>query len=168
MRLFLCLSFLLLPHLVYPQSTKSQSQYPDHVGDISFDPKLDDPAFRICANRSNYQYYNFGKGVQYKGEKPAIEDHFKELRSNKLAGETGYVTIRFIVNCEGKTGRFRVQEMDANYQARTFDKTLVTRLLNLTKQLNGWIPAVDTGYKVDYYQYLSFKIENGKLMEILP
>ncbi|HEY5825628.1 MAG TPA: hypothetical protein VIT44_14740, partial [Cyclobacteriaceae bacterium] len=112
MKLLLRFAFLLTLQLSFAQS-KSPSKYPDHVGDIAFDAKLDDPEFRICAEHSVYlQYYNFGKGVQYKGEKPAIEEHFKEVYSNKMPSETGYITIRFVVNCAGKTGRFRVQEMN--------------------------------------------------------
>ncbi len=168
MKLFLLTVVIFISIHVYPQTPEVKTEYPDHVGDIVFDPSLDDPSFKICADRSVYQYYNFGKGLQYKGEKPAIEEQFKELRINKAAGETGYITIRFIVNCEGKTGRFRVQEMDNNYQSRKFNKSLVARYLGITRQLNGWIPGMDTGYKVDYYQYLTFKIENGALLEILP
>jgi len=167
MKLLFWIAILFIPPFTLAQSN-DQSKYPDHVGDIAFNPKIDDPSFKICNERSHYQYYNFGNGVQYKGEKPAIEDHFKELHLNKLQGETGYITIRFVVNCEGKTGRFRVQEMNTEYQSRNFNKPLVAQILALTKQLNGWIPGVDTGYKVDYYQYLTFKLENGKLLEILP
>jgi|SRR6478609_10982791 len=165
MKLLFWIAILLIPQLAF-----TQSKYPDHVGDIAFDAKFDDPTFKICSEHSvHHQYYNFGKGVQYKGEKPAIEKHFKEVYSNKMQGETGYITIRFVVNCDGKTGRFRVQEMNNNYESKIFNKSLVARLLTLTKQLNGWIIGIDSNNKkVDYYQYLTFKIENGKLLEILP
>ena len=78
------------------------------------------------------------------------------------------MTIRFIVNCQGQTGRFRVQGMSYKYNEKTFNKNLTSQLLSLTKQLDGWIIGENGGKKFDYYQYLTFKIEKGKLIEIMP
>jgi len=144
--------------------------YPEHVGDISFDDKLDDTNFKVCTNENNIpQYYNFGKGLQYTGEKIAIDKYFGENFKNKIQkNETGFLTIRFIVNCEGKTGRFRVEGMDSHYQVKKFDKELENQILKLTMQLDGWIAGELQGQKLDYYQYLTFKLEEGQLIEIMP
>lgn len=150
-------------------SVKSQASYPEHVGDISFDPKLDDPAFKICNEKFVFQYYNFGKGLQYKGEKIEIDQFFKErFKSKKTEGETGLFTIRFVVNCEGKTGRFRWQGMDSNYNPKNFNPDLQAQLLSITRQLDEWIIGQWQDKKVDYYQYLTFKLVDGKIIEILP
>ena len=159
--------FAFITYSCSPKSEKS-SAYPEHVGDISFDEKLDDSLFNICTKGRIPQYYEFGMGLQYKGEKPAINEHFKKLKNIELKNETGYITIRFVVNCEGKTGRFRIQEMNNDYQPRTFSKELVENILSLTKQLDGWIAGGDANHAFDYYQYLTFKIEEGKLIEIMP
>ena len=87
---------------------------------------------------------------------------------NQIGNESGFITIRFIVNCEGQTGWFRMQEMDENYKANKFNKIILDELALLTKQLNGWEIAEDRGKKFDYYQYLTFKFKNGKLIEIMP
>jgi hypothetical protein len=152
------------------QTSKDESDYPLQVSDIAFDPAVDDPNFKVCDETNVYQYYNFANGIPYIGEKPKLVRFFNEkLKTTEEKGETGYVTIRFVVNCEGKTGRFRVQEMDMNYQPRKFGETLTKQLLELTKQLEGWFLPQDEAKAVyDYYQYLTFKIENGKLTEILP
>ena len=94
-----------------------------------------------------------------------METYKSELNSSK---ETGYITIRFLVNCEGKTGLFRIQQINGDYKETTFDNKLVTTIFNFVKNLNGWIIEENKGTKVDYYQYLSFKIENGIVKEILP
>ncbi|MEF9480397.1 hypothetical protein OWR28_24350 [Chryseobacterium sp. 1B4] len=41
-------------------------------------------------------------------------------------------------------------------------------MLQFTKSLDGWMPKEIQGLKVDYYQYLTYKIENGKVSEVLP
>jgi len=170
MKQLLVLAFAIVLFQSCGQTQNTVSTYPEHVGDISFDAKLDDPGFKICTNEINIpQYYNFGKGLQYIGEKIAIDKYFIEnFKSRIQKNETGFLTIRFIVNCEGKTGRFRVEGMDNNYQRKKFDKELEDQILKLTKQMNGWIVGESQGQKFDYYQYLTFKLVDGKLIEITP
>jgi hypothetical protein len=143
--------------------------YPVQVGDIYFDSRLDDPAFKPCNEDRVLQYYNFGKGLLYKGEKIKINEHFQDgLKTQEQQDESGFLTIRFIVTCEGKTGRFRVQGMNNDYTEKAFNENLTNQLLRLTKQLDGWIVGEYEGKAYDYYQYLTFKIEQGELIEIMP
>ena len=161
-------SVVLIYVLISCLSSFAQKQLPN-VGDIAFDPAVDDPGFRICYEPEIFQYYNFGKGLQYEGEKIKIVQHFQNnYKSKEFGSVQGFITIRFIVNCEGKTGRFRIQEMDNHYNAAVFPKALTDQLLELTKMLEGWTPAAYEGTKMDYYQYLTFKIENGDIKEIMP
>ena len=139
------------------------AEYPANVGDIEIDLKIDDPNFKPCPKKKTLQHYEFGK--KYKGEKPALEEHFSEkLNSGILIKENGYITIRFLVNCKGETGNYRVKGMDFNYKEKNFDQPTVKQLLNLTKQLDGW-PIFE---KYNYYQNLTFKIVNSQIDEILP
>ncbi len=151
------------------QTIKDKSTYPDHVGDITFNKNVDDPNFKVCNQDRPPQYYEFGKGLQYEGEKPAIISHFKEkLKNRNLSGQTGYLTIRFIVNCEGKTGFFRIEGIDKNLEKMDFNKELVSEILEVTKQLNKWGVPSRGNTKFDFYQYLTFKLEDGRLIEIMP
>ena len=151
------------------QLPEKEVDYPLQVGDIYFDSKIDDPDFKLCDEARVLQYYNFGKGLQYNGEKVKINEHFKDgLRTEVQEDESGFLTIRFIVNCQGNTGRYRVQGMNNDYKAMEFTGNLTRQLLDLTKQLDGWIVGEYEGKTYDYYQYLTFKIENGKLIEIMP
>lgn len=148
---------------------ENNSTYPSQVGDIHFDSKIDDPDFKLCDENQVLQYYNFGKGLQYKGEKIKIIEHFREgFKSVAHMDESGFVTIRFIVNCQGKTGRYRLQGMNNDYIEKTFPEHITDQLLGLTKQLDGWSMGEANGKVYDYYQYLSFKMEDGKLIEIMP
>jgi hypothetical protein len=144
-----------------------ENDYPANVGDIAFDPAVDDDAFTLCDENMVRQYYNFGKGLQYKGEKAAIDDHF----NGKVSGDpwdNGFLTIRFIVNCKGQTGRFRVEGMGNDYEVKEFSEGLTNELLSLTRSMDGWIVAHFDGARLDYYQYLTFKLEEGRLIEIMP
>ena len=146
------------------------SKYHAQVGDIIFDEKIDDVNFKKCISDDQFmfQYYNDSKGFQYKGEKYEIEKKLKSLNLKSLKKENGYITIRFLVNCEGKTGWFRMQQMNEDYKKYVFDEKLSNQLLIFTKSLNGWIPKEIEEKKIDYYQYLTYKIENGQVSEILP
>lgn len=148
---------------------KTSKEYPLQVGDISFDSKIDDPDFKVCDDNNVLQYYNLGKGLQYKGEKSAINKYFKRgLKSTGLKEDTGYITIRFIVNCKGEVGRFRVQKMDNDFNEKEFSADFEKQLLKLTKQMSGWMVGEYEGKIYDYYQYLTFKSESGNLVEIMP
>lgn len=137
--------------------------HPVKVGDIQVDLKLDEPNFKPCSKKTTLQHYEFGK--KYIGEKPALEQHFSEkLNSGILEKENGYITIRFLVNCKGETGFYRVKGMDFDYKEKKFDQPTVKQLLTLTKQLDGW-PIFE---KYNYYQQITFKIVNSQIDEILP
>ena len=150
-------------------SCQSEKILHAQVGDIQFDAKLDDPGFKKCSEYAQ-QYYTEGQGYQYEGEKYLIEedlDKFYKIPQN-TNGENGYITVRFLVNCEGKTGLFRVSQMSDNYAEKLFPKEIISQLLNFTKNLNGWQNMKFKNKKFDYYQYLTYKIEDGKVLEILP
>ena len=50
----------------------------------------------------------------------------------------------------------------------SINKDISEQLLNITKSLDGWVIGKHEGKAYDYYQYLTFKIEDGELIEILP
>lgn len=152
------------------QTEKSMSKYPGTVGDIEFDEKLDDPVFKKCTSDKlvNLQYYQGSKQFDYKGEKLAIIEKLEKAKISSKNKMNGYITVRFLVNCEGKTGLFRVQQMTTELKGMVQDKELEDMLLRFTKSLDGWIPKEIKGFKVGYYQYLTYKIENGKVSEVLP
>ncbi|OCA79566.1 hypothetical protein BBH99_05735 [Chryseobacterium contaminans] len=154
------------------QAEKKMSKYPDTVGDIAFDEKLDEAGFKKCGARKerhfSFQYYHGPKMFGYKGEKIAIEEKLKKENIYSEKKVNGYITVRFLVNCEGKTGLFRSKHMDSDLKDAVLNEELENKLLNFTKSLNGWMPKEIEGLKVDYYQYLTYKIEDGKVSEVLP
>ena len=166
--LTLFLLFILIAGSSFAQNTAPPlDTLPNNVGDIPFDSTKDDPTFYLCNKEFIPQYYQ--AKIHYKGEWKTLKKFFFDhLTWSKPSQETGYITIRFIVNCKGETDRFRIFQMGGDYKPYLFDKSLVEELLSLTKKSDGWIPGKYQNKTYDAYMYLSFKIINGKLVSIQP
>jgi len=154
-----------------PQKVKNED-YLRWVGDIPFNQNIDDPEFELCYEEPyTRQYFNFAKGVQYNGGKPAIIKHFKNNYKSVASQQSGLLRIRFIVNCKGETGRFRLMGANEDLKPMQFDTEISRQLLNLTREMTGWLPIEserEDNAALDYYQYLIFKIHQGKIIEIMP
>lgn len=150
-------------------SETGNQKYLRWVGDIEFDPDQDNAAFELChGDKKVKQYFNISEGLPYNGEKSAIVKRFQENYKPVSTNQSGWVRVRFIVNCKGQTDRFRVIGADMEYQNQVFDPQITDQLLAISKELQGWKVLPDEENPEDYYQYLSFKIENGHIKEILP
>ena len=153
----------------FARMTDSVNSYPSQIGDIEPDSTIDDPTFLPCKEGPIRQYYEFSGGLMYGGEKYAILESFKNEYKNQGFNEaTGYLIFRFVVNCNGQTGRFRVTQMDNNFKECKFSADLVDQMLGLVKRLDKWGVPSDGQQKYDYYQYLTFKLERGEIAEIVP
>ena len=113
-------------HFSCSKIQKQEQSYLLQVGDIYYNPKIDEANFKLCDEFRVLQYYNFGEGLQYKGEKIEIIEYFlSRYKAKNIKNETGFVTIRFLVNCKGLTGRFRIEGMDYDFQKKEFDQKMV-------------------------------------------
>jgi len=155
--------------LISCSEAKSQEKYFNDLGEIRFDSELDDQHFKVC-NEDITLPFNFGGvGLVYEGEKPGLVKSFEEKYSYPITeGQTGYITVRFIINCEGKAGRYRVSEMSLSLKRMNFDIGISQQIVSITKDLKGWKPFLSNGNPWDYQQYLTFKIVDGELKKILP
>jgi hypothetical protein len=148
-----------------------EGEYLNSIGDIAYNRTLDDSIFHRChAETQTAQYFNFYNGFRFKGEKDSLIDIFaNQYKPINKEGQNGYVRIRFVVNCNGESGLFRVLESDENFNPYNFDYEIIRQLLAITKSLNGWyVVSDDSNSPIDYYQYLIFKIEHGTIKELMP
>lgn len=156
--------------LLFPimESFAQKQTFPENVGDIPFDSLQDDPGFIVCNPKQVLQYYN--SNAYYKDHKKEILKYLLDNFSTQdsFQDQHGFLTIRFIINCNGNTGRFRIFEIDNNYQPIHFKEALSQQLLRLVKQLSGWQPAVYKEKVYDSYQYITFRIRNGKIISVSP
>jgi len=160
--------FLLSCFAACSQNSTDVQKFPEQVGDITFDAAIDDPAFTVCNPKVVFQYYNTGS--YYKDHKKEIAQYFtsRYVRPADTLYQTGYLTIRFIINCKGETGRFRMYELDGNYQPFHFNQKIGEQLMALAKQVKGWQPALYKEKTYDSYQYITFRIRNGNIITITP
>lgn len=159
--------FFVLWGFIVPAFAQQQT-FPENVGEIPFDSLQDDPGFVVCNPKRVLEYYNTTS--YYKDHKKEIAKYLLNNFSTQdsFQGQNGFLTIRFIINCNGNTGRFRLFEMDGNYRPIHFDEALSRQLLKLVKQVSGWRPAVYKEKVYDSYQYITFHIRNGKIISISP
>jgi len=143
------------------------------VGYINPDEAIDkNEAFEVCNKKNRiYDYYAGEPTHLYKGGKKAIWNIVKQhLNKEQLFNESGYLTFRFIVNCEGKAGWFITEEANLNFKRMRFNTETTAHFYEILQKMKDWIPTKigDENEEVDAYFYLTFKLKNGELIEILP
>ena len=139
------------------------------VGDITFNELLDQSDFYICDSSNIYQYHNLGVGLPFDKDKAHFRNYINtNFKYSKETSQNGLFRVRFLVNCKGETSRWRALSADFDYQVFEFDPALSNELLQLVKDYKGWKPVSYKGKPVDYYMYIIFKIQNGRITEILP
>ena len=138
------------------------------------DPKdaLDqDQDFQTCNSIHRiYDYYNGQEIIYYKGGKKGILETVNELLdTEKINKESGYLTFRFVVNCKGEVGRIVTEEADLDFQRKQFNDLTRQHFYQIFQNLQDWIPIKNRNKEfVDAYYYLTFKLKDGELIELLP
>ena len=93
----------------------------------------------------------------------------KELDIKKLKKESGYLTYRFVLNCKGEVGRFMTEEADLDFNKKKFDKETVDHLYQIVSAQKDWKLCYGRDDNMfDAYLYITFKLKDGKIIEILP
>jgi hypothetical protein len=123
--------------------------------------------FEICDENYILQYYNPERATYSKG-KNGLRNFILSNYKNKNYTDSGYLNIRFIINCKGEAGCYVIHENDLNLEPKTFTKDLKDQLFVLTTQLKKWNPNFVHSLDRDSYMYISYRIENGNITEILP
>ena len=144
------------------------AQLPAQVGDIAFDARPDRRDYVLCDSAHIYQYYQASSA--FPGGHQARLAYFQQHYhlAAPAPGATGYVVVRFALNCQGETDRFRVSTLGPDFTAAPFPPAVVAQLLRLVWELRTWQPAHREGLAVDIYLYLNFILQNGHLLDVAP
>lgn len=142
-------------------------KYQDYVGFLS--PKNRDfsPSFEPCNSNLPYGYYSNAGFETFKKGKNSFKQYIKSNFKNKHYTDSGILNLRFIINCKSEVGNMEVNQLNKDYQLTNLNSDLVEELIQLTVLQENWTIASNES-KNDYYMYLIFRIENGKITEILP
>lgn len=131
--------------------------------------------FNVCNEDRILQYFNNNSGTNFNGGIRKIKNIFKNkftYVTNK-PNQNGYIRIRFIVNCKGDIGRFSIMELNEEYLPFSFDIKIVESIFYITRTelKNSWIPGrfdLKTPTLCDNYKHITFKIKEGKIIDIFP
>jgi len=134
---------------------------------------LDDNSnFQLCYHESRIgDYYNCENEGQLQGGKGAWRRVLKkDLIEEQLKNESGYLTFRFVINCKGEAGRFMTEESDLNFNKKEFNESAVKHLYEIVSSQTDW-QACTGGRRIkdqDAYTYITFKLKDGKIIDLLP
>jgi hypothetical protein len=160
---------LLLPPIARSQNTvpTASSSFSD-VGAIPYDPAVDSQRFCLC-NASNIAQYYQATPV-YRTGPEAMKARLRSLIGDLRAfgPASGIVTVRFLINCHGAPGRFRVSQVNEQYLPCAFPPALVARIKGAVQQLLYWKPGTARGKVYDSYYFLSFRLKQGRITQIFP
>ncbi len=134
---------------------------------IDPDTALLNDGFNVCNENYIAQYYNTSE-LPYPNGKNGFRNYINLSYVNNNYSDSGYLNIRFIINCEGEVGRFVIHENNLDLEPKTFNEDLKNQLFKLTSEIKGWKPIVLREKNRDSYMYVSFRIEHGEITEIIP
>ena len=123
--------------------------------------------FKVCNEEHIIQYYNPQRAT-YIEDKNGLRKFILSNYKNKNYTDSGYLNIRFVINCNGETGRYVLHQNNLDLEPINFNPDLVKQLFNLTTQLKKWNPNYTRNAYRDSYMYISYRIEHGEITEIIP
>lgn len=127
-------------------------------------------SFQPCGDsRQILDYYNGTPDAGYTGGKRALWAAINpQVDPAALRRESGYLTFRFVVNCKGEAGWFVLEQAGLDYRKKVFDQQTIRHLSGIVAGLKAWHPTVFRGKPQDAYCYLTFKLKDGEIVDLLP
>ncbi len=145
-----------------------EKAYPAYVGYINQETAVLNNSYQLCDPEAIYHVHHGASEKGYAGNKKQFKETLLLNYKNNNYTDSGYLNFRFLVTCEGKPGWFEIIQVDTNYNKTQFSEELVSQLLALTAQAKHWNIISFNDAPVDYYMYVSYKLQNGEIVEILP
>jgi hypothetical protein len=117
-------------------------------------------------------WYYYQIGGKYPENSTSVLKELLLFQQDKTQMESGSgnISFRFTVNCEGQVMR-RVQVLQTNekYLPCHFQKPFVDQLFLFFQTLKKWrILKEQNGEPLNYFAFITFKIKNGKVINIIP
>ncbi|THV61066.1 hypothetical protein EZV76_01685 [Flagellimonas alvinocaridis] len=148
--------------------TPKKNEYSNYVGYISQNTALLNDVYELCGGKRIYYVYNGASYRAYNKNKGFFRKNILKEYENKGYDDSGYLNFRFLVNCEGNPGWFEIIQTDLTLQETELDEDMVSQLLQLTSDPRYWNILLIEDEPINYYMYISYRIENGTITEILP
>lgn len=160
---FVLYSWYTLHHRYFPETNR----FTQAANYIDPEKAIDLGEFTVCDEDQIYDYYN-SDGADYQAGKNGLRTQILSQYQAAHFKDSGYLNIRFVVNCQGEPGRYVMETYDLDLNASPMDEELKAHLFNLTRDLKDWNPIQINDTAQDAYVYISYRLENGKIVAILP
>ncbi|WP_053002209.1 hypothetical protein [Kordia jejudonensis] len=167
--IFAFAGFLAYSYYSYTEAFNTENKpYKHYVGYIDSEKALLTDEFDLCDEGRIYHTYSSASLKAYKGSKKRFRDHIQTSFNDNTFTDSGYLNFRFFVNCEGNAGMFEIIQMDLDLKESPLNPQLVDSLFTLTSNPENWEIIEYYEAPRNYYMYISYRIENGKVTEIIP
>ena len=145
------------------------AETPTRNHDLSYTPydaKIDHPNYIICDSTGISSGRN---RLQYIGGTNKLRKDIRAKYVYRQAYETftGYIVIRFLVNCEGQSGRYRAESLNLDFSPSNAPADLLDQVTELLKNLDNWTKSAVNDPKKEYSKFINLKITNGKIQYVL-
>ena len=124
-----------------------------------------------CKDYSVYYYQGHGRGKYPEASTTILKEvqSFLKIKDNSFKG-SGYITFQFMIDCNGKKmKKTRVLQTDEEYNNYHFEKEFVEELYTFLNTMDKWkIFKINSGEILSYHAFITFKIKNGKAVNIIP
>ncbi len=133
---------------------------------IPYDAKFDEPDFIICdstglsSGRNRLQYIG-GNGKL----RQDILSNFSYKHEYKSFN--GFIVVRFLVNCDGRSGRYRAQSLNFDFSPTDAPSSLLKNTLDLIKRLDTWQKSSRGESDQEYSKYINLKFKDGKIQHVI-
>lgn len=142
--------------------------YKNYIGYIDIEKAALNDTYLFC-NTGQINYTYSGAGLKgYTGSKKRFRDALSSEYNTNNYTDSGYLNFRFYVNCEGNPGWFETIEMNLDLEESPLDEAMVKALFEFTSKTKHWEAITYNDKPINYYMYISYRIENGKVTEIIP
>lgn len=118
-----------------------------------------------------YQIFYYQVKAKYPVSSALLLNQSREfMKSKPMYSGSGYVTFRFYIDCQGIMSHVLVQQTDENYKSFHFEKEFVNDLYNYLKTMHDWKKNLEVQNlkNINYIAFISFKIKNGEIVNIIP
>ena len=140
--------------------------YENQIGDTHFIKHVDDPHFKFCDSTDVLHKRAF-VGYKRGGMRAIYEDIYDNYVYQKTyATFSGYLIVRFAVNCHDESGRFRLQTVDLDFNLSEPPKALSQHIISIVKSLKGWKHPLYDNKDYDGYKFLTIKVQNGQIQKL--
>ena len=146
-----------------------QKSYEHYIGYLDPETTISSKGFEVCGQGKISATHHGAEGLGYKPNKWGFKKRIENKYDKKNYTDSGYVFFRFIVNCNGLSGRFEIIQTNLEMEEVTLNPEMVEQLYELTKDGENWnAPKNNISEPINYYTYVFYKIQNGEITEILP